>query len=110
MQHQTSQIECGIGVAGDLLERGQSAPTGDLNMFKNNPAGSDGTATDAPAMISANGEVDLGNVDLSQMDPEVIRVNTFTASTNLFSFCINLSFFEITTGRTQKGLHSAARS
>jgi hypothetical protein len=25
-------------------------------------------------MISANGEVDLGNVDLSQMDPEVIRV------------------------------------
>ncbi|XP_057370985.1 uncharacterized protein LOC130691957 [Daphnia carinata] len=73
MQHQTSQIECGIGVAGDLLERGQSAPCGDSNMFKNNPAEGDGAGTDAPAMISANGEVDLGNVDLSQMDPEVIR-------------------------------------
>ncbi|XP_032778292.2 probable G-protein coupled receptor 158 [Daphnia magna] len=73
MQHQTSQIECGIGVPGDLLERGQSAPCGDSNMFKNNPADGDGAGTDAPAMISANGEVDLGNVDLSQMDPEVIR-------------------------------------
>ena len=31
----------------------------------------DGTAG---ATVSANGEIDFGNVDLSQMDPEVIRV------------------------------------
>ena len=35
----------------------------------------------APAMISANGEVDLGNVDLSQMDPEVIRVSDESKNT-----------------------------
>lgn len=82
MQHQTSQIECGVGVAGDILDRGQTVPVGD---FKNNPAG-DGAGTDAPAMISANGEVDLGNVDLSQMDPEVIRVNYYPLKFP-FSFC-----------------------
>jgi hypothetical protein len=37
-------------------------------------------------MISANGEVDLGNVDLSQMDPEVIRVNYYPLKFP-FSFC-----------------------
>lgn len=103
MQHQTSQIECGVGVAGDILDRGQTVPVGD---FKNNPAG-DGAGTDAPAMISANGEVDLGNVDLSQMDPEVIRVNYYPLKFP-FSFCLIACTMSLT-GRAQKGLHSVAR-
>lgn len=71
MQHQTSQIEGGIGVAGDLLERVQIPA--DSEIFKD-PEIAAAAGSSAPAMISANGEVDLGNLDLSQMDPEVIRV------------------------------------
>lgn len=70
MQHQTSQIESGIGVGGDLLDRVQIPA--DSEMFKD-PDMAAAAGANAPA-ISANGEVDLGNVDLSQMDPEVIRV------------------------------------
>lgn len=71
MQHQTSQIESGIGIGG-LLDRVQ-IPV-DSEMFKN-PDGTAGAGSNVAGMNSANGEVDLiGNVDLSQMDPEVIRV------------------------------------
>lgn len=72
MQHQTSQMESGIGVGSDLLDRVQIPA--DSEMFKNPDMAAAG-GVNAPAMSSANGEVDLGNVDLSQMDPEVIRVN-----------------------------------
>lgn len=71
MQHQTSQIESGIGIGGGLLDRVQIPA--DSEMFKN-PDGSAGAGSNVAGMNSANGEVDLGNVDLSQMDPEVIRV------------------------------------
>lgn len=72
MQHQTSQMESGLGVVSDLLDRVQIPA--DSEMFKN-PDMATAAGINAPAMTSANGEVDLGNVDLSQMDPEVIRVN-----------------------------------
>ena len=78
MQHQTSQIESGIGVGGDLLDRVQIPA--DSEMFKD-PDMAAAAGVNAPAMISANGEVDLGNVDLSQMDPEVIRVSDESKNT-----------------------------
>ena len=66
MEHQTSQIESG---AGDLLERVQIPA--DSAIFK-----SSDIATAAAAGANSQGEMDvLGNVDLSQMDPEVIRVS-----------------------------------
>jgi hypothetical protein len=66
MEHQTSQIESG---AGDLLERVQIPA--DSAIFK-----SSDITTAAAAGANSQGEMDvLGNVDLSQMDPEVIRVS-----------------------------------
>jgi hypothetical protein len=56
LHHQTSQLDA------------ESVPIPpDSGIFKTQ----DGTAG---ATVSANGEIDFGNVDLSQMDPEVIRV------------------------------------
>ena len=56
MQHQVSQIE------GETIQ----IPV-DSEIFKNQEM----TTT---VSISATGEIDFGNVDLTQMDPEVIRV------------------------------------
>ena len=91
MEHQTSQLESTAG--GDLLEQRVYVPI-DSEIFK---LGNDGSGIDTVGpSILANGEVDMGidlhdaffykyschlfsltstgNVDLSQMDPEVIRV------------------------------------
>lgn len=55
LQHQLSQVD------------GEAVPIpADSEIFK--------AQEGAGATVSANGEIDMGNVDLSQMDPEVIRV------------------------------------
>lgn len=56
LHHQVSQIE------GETIQ----IPA-DSEIFKNQEMA-------AAASISATGEIDFGNVDLTQMDPEVIRV------------------------------------
>ena len=56
LHHQVSQIE------GETIQ----IPA-DSEIFKNQEM-------TAAASISATGEIDFGNVDLTQMDPEVIRV------------------------------------
>lgn len=66
MEHQTSQIE---SAGTDLLMERVQIPA-DSEILKN----PDIAAAATSAALLANGEMDLGNVDLSQMDPEVIRV------------------------------------
>jgi len=56
LHHQVSQIE------GETIQ----IPA-DSEIFKNQEM-------TAAASISVTGEIDFGNVDLTQMDPEVIRV------------------------------------
>ena len=60
MQHQNSQME------GDTIQ----IPA-DSEIFKNQELVS---AVAAPSVSLSHGDVDFGNVDLTQMDPEVIRV------------------------------------
>lgn len=82
MENQTSQIEGGVG---DLLDRVQIPA--DSEIFKN-PDIANAAAAAAAGVVGASsgganhgGEMDvLGNVDLSQMDPEVIRVNAFSCT------------------------------
>ena len=71
MENQTSQIEGG----GDLLDRVQIPA--DSEIFKNADIAiaAAGAAGIGGSAGPNHGEMDvLGNVDLSQMDPEVIRV------------------------------------
>lgn len=75
LQHQASQID------GEVIQipiDSQIVKTSQDNQAATTAVGVTAGATGA-VNVSANGEVDLGNVDLSQMDPEVIRViNLFT--------------------------------
>lgn len=78
MEHQTSQMESG---GGDLLDRVQ-IPS-DSAIFKGpdiSAAADGGTAGQG----NPGSEADvLGNLDLSQMDPEVIRVRQHQQITSL---------------------------
>lgn len=85
LQHQTSQMESGIlSSGGDLLDRVQIP--NDSEIFKRADGPNAGTSIN-----SANGELDLGNLDLSQMDPEVIRVSRSSSlirNVELYNKCV----------------------
>ena len=105
LHHQTSQLDA------------ESVPIPpDSEIFKTQ----DGTAG---ATVSANGEIDFGNVDLSQMDPEVIRVmfhvnfsapfdgqpNSTTCLVFAYSGACSSSFIPVPTFRLPPSAFNSAR-